>query len=81
MVLHSRLSRPNSVNRFARWCARRNRLYAELGLDDPATSETALLSALVAHPVLLNRPIVVTEAGAKLCRPPELVLDLLPPSK
>jgi arsenate reductase (glutaredoxin) len=52
--------------------------YAELGLDNPALSDEALLDALDAHPILLNRPIVVTEKGAKLCRPSEEVLDLLP---
>ncbi len=52
--------------------------YTELGLDNPALSDDALLDALDAHPILLNRPIVVTEKGAKLCRPSEDVLDLLP---
>jgi arsenate reductase (glutaredoxin) len=52
--------------------------YAELGLGDATLTEEALLDALIAHPVLLNRPIVVTARGAKLCRPAELVLDLLP---
>ncbi len=52
--------------------------YAELGLDNPALSDEALLDALDVHPILLNRPIVVTEKGVKLCRPSEEVLDLLP---
>jgi len=52
-------------------------LFAELGLDRPDTGDAALLDALAAHPVLLNRPIVVTPKGAKLCRPPELVQELL----
>lgn len=52
--------------------------YADLGLDDPSLSDDALLDAIAAHPVLLNRPIVVTARGAALCRPPERVLDLLP---
>ncbi len=51
--------------------------YTELGLDNPALSDDALLDALNAHPILLNRPIVVTKKGAKLCRPSEEVLDLL----
>lgn len=49
----------------------------ELGLTDPATSDEAILAAMVAHPILVNRPIVVTPKGTKLCRPSELVLDLL----
>ncbi|WP_421358592.1 arsenate reductase (glutaredoxin) [Agrobacterium rosae] len=52
--------------------------YAELGLSDESLSEDALLDAIEAHPILLNRPIVVTEKAARLCRPSELVLDLLP---
>ncbi len=52
--------------------------YAELGLGDPALDDDALLDAIQAHPVLLNRPIVVTPKGVRLCRPSEVVLDLLP---
>lgn len=52
--------------------------YAELGLDNPALSDDALLDAIMAHPILLNRPIVVTPLGARLCRPSEKVLDILP---
>ena len=52
--------------------------YSELGLDDPAIGVAKLLDAIGAHPVLLNRPIVVGPAGAKLCRPSDAVLDLLP---
>ena len=52
--------------------------YAELGLDNPALGDDALLDAMLAHPILINRPIVVTPKGVKLCRPKELVLDLLP---
>lgn len=52
--------------------------YAELGLDDPTLSDRVLLDAIAAHPVLLNRPIVVAPAGVRLCRPSEAVLDLLP---
>lgn len=52
--------------------------YADLGLDNPSLDDAALLDAIAAHPILLNRPIVVTEKGANLCRPSETVLDLLP---
>ena len=52
--------------------------YDELGLDDPALLDEELLDAMVAHPILMNRPIVVTEIGARLCRPSETVLDILP---
>lgn len=52
--------------------------FAELGLGDPAVSDDELLDAIEAHPVLLNRPIVVTPRGVRLCRPSEAVLDLLP---
>ena len=50
----------------------------ELGLNNPSVSESALLDAMMAHPILINRPIVVTPLGAKLCRPSEVVLDILP---
>jgi len=52
--------------------------YAELGLDDPALSDDHLLDAIQAHPILLNRPLVVSPLGVRLCRPSEAVLDLLP---
>ena len=52
--------------------------YAELGLDDAALSDDQLLDAIQAHPILMNRPIVVSPLGVKLCRPSEAVLDLLP---
>jgi arsenate reductase (glutaredoxin) len=52
--------------------------YRDLGLDDPALSDDQLLDAMLAHPILINRPIVVTPLGAKLCRPSEAVLDLIP---
>ena len=52
--------------------------YAELGLSDGTLSDDALLDAMMAHPVLINRPLVVTPLGVKLCRPSELVLDILP---
>jgi arsenate reductase len=51
--------------------------YDALGLDDPALNDDALLDAIAAHPVLINRPIVVTSRGVRLCRPSEQVLDLL----
>ena len=53
-------------------------LFAELGLADAALNDDALLDAILANPVLLNRPFVITPAGARLCRPSELVLDILP---
>lgn len=52
--------------------------YAELGLDDDSLADTALVDAMMAHPVLINRPLVVSPLGVKLCRPSESVLDLLP---
>jgi arsenate reductase len=52
--------------------------YAELGLADESLSDGALLDAMMAHPILINRPIVVTSLGVKLCRPSEAVLDFLP---
>ncbi len=52
--------------------------YAELGLGDPALTNDQLLDAMMAHPILINRPLVVTPLGVKLCRPSEAVLDLLP---
>jgi len=56
-------------------------LYLELKLDDERLSDDALLDAMVANPILINRPIVVTDKGVKLCRPSELVLDILPASQ
>ena len=53
--------------------------YAELGLDNPALTDDQLLDAMMAHPILINRPIVITEKGVKLCRPSEAVLDMLTP--
>lgn len=52
-------------------------VYEELGLGDPSLPDDALLDAIVAHPILLNRPFVVTPKGVRLCRPPELVNELL----
>lgn len=53
-------------------------LYDELQLVNPALSDEALIDAMVAHPVLMNRPIVVTSLGTRLCRPSETVLNILP---
>jgi arsenate reductase len=53
--------------------------YAELGLADPLLTDDQLLDAMLAHPILINRPIVVTPKGVRLCRPSEAVIDLLPP--
>ena len=53
--------------------------YHQLGLGDASLSDDALLDAIGAHPILMNRPIVVTPKGVRLCRPSETVLDLLPP--
>jgi len=55
--------------------------YAELGLGAPDLTDDQLLDAMMAHPILINRPIVVTPKGVKLCRPSEQVLDLLPPQR
>ncbi|WP_343517810.1 arsenate reductase (glutaredoxin) [Sphingomonas sp.] len=52
--------------------------YAELGLADPSLGDDQLIDAMMAHPILINRPIVVSPLGVKLCRPSEAVLDLLP---
>jgi arsenate reductase len=52
--------------------------YEALGLDDPALGDDALIDAMMAHPILINRPIVVTERGVRLCRPAEEVQALLP---
>ncbi|MGV7219750.1 arsenate reductase (glutaredoxin) [Bradyrhizobium sp. UFLA05-112] len=51
--------------------------YRDLGLDDPKWSDDQLLDFMVVHPILINRPIVVTPNGARLCRPSEAVIDLL----
>ena len=52
--------------------------FAELGLQDAGLSDDALIDAMIEHPILINRPLVVTPLGVKLCRPSEAVLDLLP---
>lgn len=52
--------------------------YAELDLGNPAWSDDELIDFMLAHPILINRPIVVTPLGTRLCRPSEIVLDILP---
>jgi arsenate reductase len=52
--------------------------YAELGLDNPVLTDDQLLDAMLAHPILINRPFVVTPMGTRLSRPSEVVLDILP---
>lgn len=54
--------------------------YAELGLDDSTLSDEELLDAMVKEPILINRPFVITPLGTRLCRPSEVVLDILPDS-
>ena len=54
--------------------------YEELGLDDPKWSDAEIIDFMLAHPILINRPIVVTPKGTRLCRPSEVVLDILPNS-
>ena len=56
-------------------------LYRELKPNDPALTDEALLDAIMANPILLQRPLVVTPQGVRICRPSELVLDLLPPQR
>jgi arsenate reductase len=52
--------------------------FLELGLDAPAVTDEQLLDAMLAHPILINRPFVITPLGVRLCRPSEVVLDILP---
>lgn len=52
--------------------------YLELGLDDAAKTDSELIDAMLAHPILINRPLVVTTLGTRLCRPSEVVLEILP---
>ena len=52
--------------------------YAEIGLGDPSLPDDALVDAMIEHPILINRPLVISPMGVKLCRPSEAVLDLLP---
>lgn len=60
---------------------RKEALYAELGLDEPRWSDDALVDVLQRHPILLNRPVVVTPLGARVCRPAEVVREILPPAR
>ncbi len=53
-------------------------LYTELGLDRPEVSDDQLLNAMIEYPILINRPFVITPKGVRLCRPADLVLDILP---
>jgi arsenate reductase len=57
---------------------RKDTPYEQLGLDDPEWSDDQLLDFMQQHPILINRPIVVTPHGVRLCRPSEVVLDILP---
>jgi arsenate reductase len=57
---------------------RKEALYGELALDNRALSDDALIDAMLAHPILMNRPVVATTLGTRLCRPSEAVLDILP---
>lgn len=56
-------------------------LYRSLGLDGETLADDALIDAMIEHPILINRPIVVSPLGVRLCRPSETVIDLLPPQK
>jgi arsenate reductase (glutaredoxin) len=56
---------------------RKEKLYAELGLDDAKLSDADLIAAMAEHPILIERPITVTDKGAVLCRPPERVFEIL----
>jgi arsenate reductase len=60
------------------WLRETGTPYAELGLADETLTDERLIDAMMAHPLLINRPIVVTAIGVKLCRPSETVLDILP---
>lgn len=53
--------------------------YTELGLDSDRLADEQLIALMVSHPILMNRPIVVTPLGVRLCRPPQTVLEILPP--
>jgi arsenate reductase len=55
--------------------------YAELGLDDPAVTDDAIFAAVAKHPILIERPLVVSPKGVRLCRPSERALELLPPQR
>ena len=55
--------------------------YADMGLDDPLVSDDQLIDAMLEHPILINRPLVVTDHGVRLCRPSEVILDILPEAR
>lgn len=55
--------------------------YVDLGLDDPLVSDDQLIDAMLEHPILINRPLVVTDHGVRLCRPSEVILDILPEAR
>jgi len=55
--------------------------FGELGLEDPSLSDEQLIDAMMEHPILINRPLVISPIGVKLCRPSEEVLDLIPASQ
>jgi len=56
---------------------RRGTPFDELGLGDPAKTDEQLIDAILAHPILMERPVVVSDNGVRLCRPPEMVMELL----
>jgi len=60
------------------WLREKGTPYAELGLGDETLSDDRLIDAMMAHPILINRPLVVTSLGVRLCRPSEAVLEILP---
>ncbi|MFM0514272.1 arsenate reductase (glutaredoxin) [Paraburkholderia sp. RL17-373-BIF-A] len=55
--------------------------YADLGLGDPFVNDDQLIDAMLEHPILINRPLVVTDHGVRLCRPSEVILDILPEAR
>ena len=75
-LLADLLARANATPRD--WLREKGTPFADLGLDDATLSDDALLDAMMAYPILINRPIVVSPLGVALCRPSEAVLDLLP---
>nr|WP_306224716.1 ArsC/Spx/MgsR family protein [Bosea sp. REN20] len=92
MPWHRRASRSRSRDHPPRWRPRagmsvreilreKGTPFAELDLGDPSLSDQALLDAIETHPILMNRPLVVSPEGVKLCRPSEAVLPLLPPQR
>lgn len=74
------LSLLHSAGLTAREAARRDRTpFDTLGLGDPSVSDEAIVDAMLVHPILINRPFVVTDMGTRLCRPSEVVLQIIPP--